>query len=118
MARCPFCGAQLDLVPVHGHAQCARCGTNVQPCCAGASAGDEADEPVRSELGVEPQLFARLFLHLGGPTATVTADSLLFALVQHLGSDLDDARVVLEAGERVGVVMPAGPGRYRLRGVD
>lgn len=103
---------------VHGHGQCGRCGANVEPCCSGASADDAASPAGEIDGGLDPALFARLFLHLGGPTATVTADSLLFALVQHLGSDLDDARVVLEAGERVGVVVPAGPGRYRLRGVD
>lgn len=35
--RCPYCGFQLEIVWVHGHGQCAKCGTNIDPCCGGAS---------------------------------------------------------------------------------
>ena len=31
--RCPACGHPLQLVHVHGHAQCAVCGCNTAPCC-------------------------------------------------------------------------------------
>ena len=32
---CGYCSAPLNLVWVHGHAQCAVCKTNVRPCCDG-----------------------------------------------------------------------------------
>ncbi|MFM1831960.1 MAG: hypothetical protein RLZZ461_276 [Planctomycetota bacterium] len=31
--RCPWCGADAPVVHVHGHGQCAACGTNREPCC-------------------------------------------------------------------------------------
>jgi hypothetical protein len=103
-------------VPVHGHGQCERCGTNIEPCCTGANAFDEAAVTAAIDVVPDPHLFARLFDQLGGRSATVTTETLLFALVQRLGTDLDDARLVLEAGERLGLVVPAGTGLHRLRG--
>ena len=41
--RCPSCGSGRGVVFVHGHGQCVACGGNTEPCCAGASAADEAD---------------------------------------------------------------------------
>jgi len=35
-ARCPACGHALEVIQVHGHGQCATCGTNIDPCCSGA----------------------------------------------------------------------------------
>jgi hypothetical protein len=35
MQTCFFCGAPQLLVHVHGHYQCATCGTNAMPCCDG-----------------------------------------------------------------------------------
>lgn len=99
---------------MHGHEQCERCGANVEPCCAGASAQDEAAASDGIDSGVDPRLFEHLFATLGGPKATVTTEALLFALVQRLGTDLDDAKVVLEAGERVGAVQRVGDGLHRL----
>ncbi len=114
-ARCPYCGHEGAPLAVHGHGQCERCGTNIEPCCAGANAFDEAAAAGGDDAGPDARLFARLFLQLGGPTATVTRDALLFALVQRLGGDLDEAGLVLEAAERVGIVESAGPGLHRLR---
>ncbi len=37
--RCGFCGHPLRVVEVHGHGQCAVCGTNLQPCCDGETCG-------------------------------------------------------------------------------
>ena len=34
--RCPMCADVLQVIWVHGHGQCANCGINVEPCCAGA----------------------------------------------------------------------------------
>lgn len=113
--RCPYCGYRGAAVHVHGHGQCARCHTNVEPCCGGADAASEAAVSGGVEAGPEPRLFAGLFAHLGGERATVTTDALLFALAQHLGSDLDGARIVLEAGERLGQIEPVGGVGYRLR---
>lgn len=37
--RCLFCGQEADLVWVHGHGQCAACGTNAEECCRGEQCG-------------------------------------------------------------------------------
>ncbi len=113
--RCPYCGHRGPTVQVHGHDQCARCHTNIGPCCGGADAANEAATSDGIEAGPDPRLFADLFAHLGGSAAVVTTESLLFALTQRLGTDLDDARLVLEAAQRVGVVVPFGPDCHRLR---
>jgi hypothetical protein len=112
--HCPSCGSRRGVVFVHGHGQCVACGTNTEPCCAGASAADEADGGAADAEFVDPQLFERLFEQLGGPQVTVTTDALLFALVQREGSDLDTARLLLEAGERVGIVQRIGEHCHRL----
>jgi hypothetical protein len=116
--RCPYCGHRGAAVAVHGHSQCARCHTNIGPCCGGADAGTEAATNAGVEAGPDPHLFVQLFAHLGGAHATVTTQSLLFALTQRLGTDLDEARLVLEAAERVGVVLPVSPDCHRLRAND
>ena len=113
--RCPYCGFLGPVVDVHGHAQCGHCGTNIGPCCNGADAASEAGATPGVAATANQQLFAQLFHQLGGAAATVTDDALLFALTQRLGTDLDDARVVLEAAERVGVLQVAGTGCHRLR---
>lgn len=112
--RCPFCGFPGPPVQVHGHGQCARCHTNIEPCCNGADAAGEAGATSDIDTGPEPQLFAQLFAHLGGKKATVTTGSLLFALTQRLATDLDGAKLVLEAAERVGIVQATGAGCHRL----
>ena len=33
--RCDYCGRITERVRVHGHEQCAFCGTDVEPCCNG-----------------------------------------------------------------------------------
>lgn len=33
--HCDFCGYSGELVFVHSHYQCPRCGINVAPCCQG-----------------------------------------------------------------------------------
>lgn len=35
--RCVYCGAEAELVWVHGHGQCANCGINIEECCRGES---------------------------------------------------------------------------------
>ncbi len=85
------------------------------PCCGGADPATEAGSSRGVPTGPDPSLFARVFAELGGDDATVTTDALLFALVQRLGTDLEDAKIVLEAGERTGVVAAAGRGCHRLR---
>ena len=45
MPRCPACGRPENLVWVHGHGQCAYCGTNVMPCCDGAVCEDGGAGP-------------------------------------------------------------------------
>jgi hypothetical protein len=107
-ARCPFCGSVLHVVAVHGHGQCARCGTNVEPCCTGASAETEADEPGPRGGTVDPRLFRHLWAQLGGEGATVTVECVLQALVRALDAPLDEARVVLDAAIALGHVEAAG----------
>ena len=114
-ASCPYCGHRGAVVQVHGHGQCSNCGTNIEPCCAGADAAEEAGSTTTVNAAEGPQLFAQLFVQLGGALATVTSEALLFALVQRLGTDLDDAKIVLEAGERIGIVQRVGAGCHRLR---
>lgn len=113
--RCSYCGHEGAPVPVHGHGQCERCGTNIEPCCSGANAAEEAGATPGIDTGPDPGLLARTFLALGGPEVTVTGDALRFALAQRLGTDLDDARLVLEAAERVGLVVPVPGDLFRLR---
>lgn len=114
--RCAWCGVLGVPVRVHGHGQCAHCGNNIDPCCSGANAQDEAG--ATSAVDIEPgqQLFPRLFEQLGGRAATVTSDALLFALAQRLATDLDEARIVLEAAERLGIVDRVGANLHRLHG--
>ncbi|MBL8726438.1 MAG: hypothetical protein JNK49_20510 [Planctomycetes bacterium] len=111
---CPYCGRRGGRVAVHGHVQCGACGTNLEPCCSGASPADERDVPSSAELLPDPQLFERLFRVLGGPAATVATDSLLSALVQDRNCDLDAARILVDAGERTGRLVRAGDGCHRL----
>jgi len=115
---CPWCGSMRGVVHVHGHGQCLTCNTNIEPCCNGDSGNDartrkQTDAPVNTG----PHLFAKLFESLGGPDATVTTDALLFALSNRLGSDLGEARLVLEAAERVGIVLTKTAGLHRLQDV-
>jgi len=114
LQRCPWCHRLLTLIAVHGHGQCAACGNNVEPCCAGASAGDEADELQPGCADADPELFARLFAGLGGARATVTEVSLLHALSNRQGTTLDDARIVLQAALQVGKVREGALRCYRL----
>jgi hypothetical protein len=116
--RCAHCGHRGPIVQVHGHGQCARCHTNIVPCCGGADAASEAAAADGIDAEPEPTLFRSLYEHLGGRAATVTDEALLFALTQRLGSDLDTARLVLEAAERVGIVQAVAPGCHRLRPLD
>jgi hypothetical protein len=103
-------------VAVHGHTQCPRCGNPIEACCTGASPADEAAATPTVAADAEPHLFPELFAQrLGGASATVTTEALLFALTQRLGTELDDARLVLEAAERLGVVERVGDVLHRLR---
>jgi len=38
--KCIFCGANVQLVHVHGHYQCPACKTNALPCCDGDNCGN------------------------------------------------------------------------------
>lgn len=106
--RCPYCGAGLAIVHVHGHGQCAHCGTNVDPCCGGANAEAEADQPPPAGAGIDPQLFPRLFRQLGDETATVTQECAVHALARLLDAPLDEAGIVLAAGIELGHVVARG----------
>jgi hypothetical protein len=43
--RCLYCGREAGIVWVHGHGQCAACGTNVDECCRGESGCDTSIFP-------------------------------------------------------------------------
>ena len=115
---CPACGLRAGVEHVHGHGQCLACGTNVDPCCTGDTGNDAATttrrEPGTGPGDTPPALFPLLFQRLGGERATVTTDALLFAMTQRLDCDLDEARLVLEAAERIGLVRTQAPGLHRL----
>ena len=96
-ARCSYCGAKLEVVFVHGHGQCANCGTNVDPCCSGADPGSEALAPGERAQPVDIRVLKRVFAELGGLDTTVTEASFLFALARALDAPLDEARAVMEA---------------------
>jgi hypothetical protein len=113
--RCPYCGRVGEVVRVHGHGQCPHCGTNVEPCCAGANALAEAAATPAIDAGPDRALFPATFELLGGLRATVADDALAFAIAQRLGIDLVEARELVDAAERVGIVEAAGPGAHRLR---
>lgn len=99
---------------VHGHGQCTQCGANVEPCCGGAGNSDVAAGLPASHIDVEPGLFARLFLQLGGERKTVTRAALEGAYVARQGGDLAEAREVIDAAVRLGMLLEGGPGWLRL----
>ena len=113
--RCPYCGRVGEPVRVHGHGQCAHCGINIEPCCSGANALEEAAATAAIDAAPDRSLFPQVFEHLGGPGSSVADDALAFALAQRLAIDLDEARDLIVAAERVGVVIAAGAGAHRLR---
>lgn len=115
---CPACGVPLILVHVHGHGQCAHCGTNVEPCCSGA--GDEAEATQPPRLDVAPHVFERLFEELGGRKASVAAEALHNAFSRTQGTDLEEARAVVGVAVRLGILAETAgdayrPTTYRLR---
>lgn len=113
-AVCPYCNARTAPVHVHGHAQCGACGVNIEPCCDGADPASEVPRKALEPIHADPRLFERMFDRLGGRAVTVTADALVFALVEHLSIDVAGARLILEAGEHTGRLESPGPGCYRL----
>ncbi|MFN5217759.1 MAG: hypothetical protein ACK5CL_03240 [Sphingomonadales bacterium] len=42
--HCDFCGLQGEMIFVHSHYQCPRCGINVAPCCQGESCEWEGEQ--------------------------------------------------------------------------
>ena len=106
------------VVHVHGHGQCLSCNTNIQPCCAGDSTND-AGRQCQTKAGTDaaPQPGAPACAPPGGSDATVTTDALLFVLMNRLGSDLDEARLVLEAAEKVGIIRTKTAGNHSLQDV-
>jgi hypothetical protein len=46
MTRCYYCGYEGEIIWVHGHGQCARCHTNIDPCCQGVpDPGPQEERP-------------------------------------------------------------------------
>lgn len=102
----------MQMVHVHGHGQCGFCGTNVEPCCAGA--GDEAELAAGPHLRPGPLPLQALFTELGDPAATVTHDALTHAVCCRVGCDLTEAceRLLYEIEQ--GRLLRPAPGIYRL----
>jgi hypothetical protein len=48
MLACPFC-LGIELTYVHGHGQCSRCGTNLEPCCEGSPPPDLSGVTLESQ---------------------------------------------------------------------
>lgn len=101
---------------VHGHGQCARCGSNVEPCCAGA--GDEAELALPLPVpAAEPALpLPALFAALGGRDLTVTQDALVHAVCCQLGCDRLAACERLLHEVAAGRLQRIGHGWFRLPG--
>lgn len=106
--RCSWCGALLVVVHVHGHGQCSNCGTNVDPCCSGASPESEASVPRGEAPPVDRSALRRAFEEAGGADATVTASAFLFALARVLDVPLDEAAAAMEAAIDLGLVLRHG----------
>ena len=106
--RCSYCGAALVIVHVHGHGQCSACGTNVDPCCAGASPESEASVPQEKAPPDDHSALRRAFQEAGGAQSTVTEAAFLFALARVLDAPLEDAAVALDAAVEIGLVRRIG----------
>lgn len=102
--RCSYCGTLLLVVHVHGHGQCSVCGTNVDPCCAGASPESEARLPEGQAPPIDRGALRRAFEEAGGAQATITEAAFLFALGRVLDVSLEEGRVALEAAAELGLV--------------
>jgi hypothetical protein len=113
VARCPACARWLRMVHVHGHGQCAFCGSNVEPCCAGA-AGDEAELAVGPPQPQGPLPLRALFSELGDAQASVTHEALVNAVCRREGCDLTEAceRLLHEIDQ--GRLLRIENGVYRL----
>ncbi|MFO1052018.1 MAG: hypothetical protein U1F36_07375 [Planctomycetota bacterium] len=96
---CPLCGAEVELVRVHGHAQCPACGNNVEPCCAGA--GDEADSGDTGGRSGDVDTLLQVLRELGGAT---TGEDLLNRFAMRSASSLVDGERALEIARRRGLV--------------
>ena len=47
---CPYCASVQQVVDVHGHKQCVKCGINISPCCSGEQASEyEVDDVVNDK---------------------------------------------------------------------
>ena len=97
----------LVLVRVHGHGQCAHCGTNVEPCCSGA--GDEVEADQSTRLEVSARVFAELFGELGGRDVSVAPEALVNAYCRAQGTDHEEALAVVAVAVRLGILTQHGP---------
>ncbi len=104
---CPACGRPLQLVFVHGHGQCAACGTNVVPCCTGA--GDEVDS---SDPGIERARIDTLveILEARGP---MREDDLFNEFATRTGCGWEIGRALLRQAIARGRIVSAAPGVLR-----
>jgi hypothetical protein len=41
--HCPHCASAQQVVEVHGHKQCIKCGVNIDPCCSGEQEEEEEE---------------------------------------------------------------------------
>ena len=41
---CAWCGTPTTVIWVHGHGQCANCGTNIDECCRGEQCDNSLNE--------------------------------------------------------------------------
>ena len=48
LIRCIWCGSVTQLIWIHGHGQCAICGTNIDECCRGEFCKDLNSDPSKT----------------------------------------------------------------------
>ncbi len=47
--RCPYCQQISNIIFVHGHGQCSKCGVNIDECCNGEVCNAVEEEDLKTK---------------------------------------------------------------------